>query len=107
MEAEPKDIKLRQRIAAENPGIWAYQRTMLEAEMAETLAGFVAERLGVASTSDPRPQVWAALVMVTFRIGFHVWLDGGQAGGLRSAVESSLAAAAEATSVLTGPLPGV
>lgn len=98
-------IKLRSRIAAENPAVWSYERTMLEADMAETLADFVAGRLGVSATSDPRPQVWAALVMMTFRIAFHQWLDGGQEGPLRQAVGRALAAAAEATEILGRPSP--
>lgn len=98
--AQGDRILLRSRIAAENPGVWAYERTLLEADMAETLAGFVAERLGVSPTADPRPQVWAALVMTTFRIAFHQWLDAGQRGPLRDAVDSALAAAAEATATL-------
>jgi TetR/AcrR family transcriptional regulator, regulator of mycofactocin system len=93
-------IKLRSRIAAENPGIWAYERTMLEADMAGALSGFVAWRLGVSAASDPRPAVWAALVMMTFRIAFHQWLDGGQQEPLRDAMDRAFAAAAEATAVL-------
>jgi AcrR family transcriptional regulator len=103
MAADADVIKLRSRVAAENPGVWAYERTMLEADMADTLAAFVARRLEVSMTSDPRPRVWAALVMTTFRIAFHQWLDGGQQGSLQHAVERTLAAAAEATDLLRGP----
>jgi AcrR family transcriptional regulator len=101
--AEADAIKLRSRIAAENPGVWAYERTMLEADMADTLAAFVAGRLEVSMSSDARPRVWAALVMSTFRIAFHQWLDGGQQGSLRHAIDRALAAAAEATDVLRRP----
>jgi TetR/AcrR family transcriptional regulator, regulator of mycofactocin system len=101
--ARGDDIKLRSRIAAENPAVWAYERTMLEADLAETLAGFVAERLGVSANVDPRPRVWAALVMSTFRIAFHLWLDGGQKGQLREGVQRALAAAGEATATLRPP----
>ena len=31
--ARPDDIKLRSRVAAENPAVWAYERTMLEADL--------------------------------------------------------------------------
>jgi AcrR family transcriptional regulator len=98
--AEADVIKLRSRIAAENPAVWSYERTMLEADMADTLAMFVAGRLEVSTTSDPRPRVWAALVMTTFRIAFHQWLDGGQQGTLRHALDRALAAAAEGTDIL-------
>jgi len=98
--ARRDDIQLRNRIAAENPAVWAYERTMLEADLAETLAGFVADRLGVSADADPRPRVWAALVMTTFRIAFHLWLDSGQKGEPRDAFERALAAAGEATDTL-------
>jgi len=71
--------------------------------MAETLAGFVADRLGVSADADPRPRVWAALVMTTFRIAFHLWLDSGQKGQLRQGVQRALAAAGEATGTLRRP----
>ncbi len=86
-----------------NPAVWAYERTMLEADLAETLAGFVADRLGVSADADPRPRVWAALVMTTFRIAFHLWLDSGQKGQLRQGVQRALAAAGEATGTLRRP----
>jgi AcrR family transcriptional regulator len=101
--AEADVIKLRSQIAAENPAVWAYERTMLEADMADTLAAFVAGRLDVSMASDPRPRVWAAVVMTTFRIAFHQWLDGGQQGPLRQAVDHALAAAAEAADLLRPP----
>ncbi len=101
--ARRDDIQLRSRIAAENPTVWAYERTMLEADLAETLAGFVADRLGVSADADPRPRVWAALVMTTFRIAFHLWLDSGQKGQLRQGVQRALAAAGEATGTLRRP----
>lgn len=101
--ARRDDIQLRSRIAAENPGVWAYERTMLEADLAETLAGFVADRLGVSADADPRPRVWAVLVMATFRIAFHLWLDSGQKGQLRQGVQRALAAAGEATDTLRQP----
>jgi len=101
--ARRDDIQLRSRIAAENPTVWAYERTMLEADLAETLAGFVADRLGVSADADPRPRVWAALVMTTFRIAFHLWLDSGQKGQLRQGVQRALAAAGEATDTLRRP----
>lgn len=97
--ARSEDIRLRTRIALENPAVWAYERTMLDADMADALAGFVADRLGVSAQADPRPRVWAALVMTTFRIAFHLWLDGGQKGRLRHQVERALSAAAEAIAV--------
>jgi len=101
--ARRDDIQLRSRIAAENPAVWAYERTMLEADLAETLAGFVADRLGVSANADPRPRVWAALVMTAFRIAFHLWLDSGQKGQLRQWVQRALAAAGEATDTLRQP----
>ena len=75
------------------------QRSLLH----KTLAGFVAERLGVSANVDPRPRVWAAVVMSTFRIAFHLWLDGGQQGQLRQGVQRALAAAGEATDTLRRP----
>ena len=54
--ARRDDIQLRSRIAAGNPAVWAYERTMLEADLAETLAGFVADRLGVSAGPIPAPQ---------------------------------------------------
>jgi AcrR family transcriptional regulator len=101
--ARSDQLTLRSQIAAENPAVWAYERKALEADMADSLAGFVAGRLGVSVAEDPRPRVWAALVMTTFRIAFHMWLDGGRQGELRHAVERALAAAADATEVLQQP----
>ncbi len=54
---------------------------MLEADMADTLAGFVAARLGVPAATDPRPRVWAALVMATFRIALHLCSTTARRGG--------------------------
>lgn len=95
-----ESARLRSRIAAENPAVWAYERTVLEADMADALASFVAGRLVDIGPSDPRPRVWAALVMTTFRIAFQLWRDGGQTGALRVQVDGALAAAAEALDVL-------
>jgi AcrR family transcriptional regulator len=95
-----KDIALRQQVAAENPGVYAYERMMLEAEMAQALAAFVADRLGPSPPSDERPQVWAALVMTTFRIAYHQWLGSGRKGRLRTVFERALGAAAEAADLL-------
>jgi AcrR family transcriptional regulator len=95
-----ESVRLRSRIAAENPAVWAYERTVLEADMADALASFVAGRLGDTGPSDPRPRVWGALVMTTFRIAFQLWRDGGQVGPLRPEVDRALAAAAEALAVL-------
>jgi AcrR family transcriptional regulator len=94
------DLRLRRRIATENPAVWAYERTLFEADLVDTLAGFVADRLGVSAKLDPRPRVWAALAMTAFRAAFHLWLDGGQKGSLRRGVERALAAAGEATDAL-------
>jgi AcrR family transcriptional regulator len=99
-EGQRREIKLLQKIAAQNPGVWAYERTLLEADMVQTLAGFVADRLGVSIETDPRPQVWAALAMSTFRIALHLWLDTGQKGRLRPVIERALVAAAEATEAM-------
>jgi AcrR family transcriptional regulator len=101
--ARRDEIKLRKRIAAENPAVWSYQRTIFEADMADTLARLVAGRLGVSAAVDPRPRVWAALVMTTFRIAFHLWLDGGQKGQLRDAFDRALSTAAEAMGALEQP----
>lgn len=40
--------------------------------------------------------------MTTFRIAFHLWLDGGQEGERVDATERAVAAAAEATATLDG-----
>lgn len=100
MATRGDDIRLRHRVAAENPAVWAYERTLVEADLVDALATFVADRLGVSAQSDPRPRVWAALVTTTFRIAFHLWLDGGQKGSLRRSVDRALAATAEATEAL-------
>ncbi|TMK49769.1 MAG: hypothetical protein E6G66_08520 [Actinobacteria bacterium] len=101
--ARRDDIQLRSRIAAGNPAVRAYERTMLEADLAETPAGFVADRLGVSAGADPRPPVSAALLMPTFRIAFHLWLDSGQKGQLRQGIQRALGAAGEATDTLRRP----
>lgn len=93
-------IKLLKKIAVENPNIWGYDRTVLEAETVQRLAGFVADRLGVSAATDPRPQVWASMTMSTFRIALHLWLDNGQKGKLRPVIDQALAAAREATELL-------
>jgi AcrR family transcriptional regulator len=95
-----EDFELLQKVACENPGVWSYEQRMLEAEMAQTLSGFVAGRLGVSSSTDPRPQVWAGLAMTSFRVALHLWLDGGQQGELRVVVERALGAAAAAMRAL-------
>jgi hypothetical protein len=41
--------------------------------------------------------------MSTFRIAFHLWLDGGQKGQFRKGIERALAAAGEATDTLRRP----
>jgi len=98
--ARQDDIELRSQIAAQNPVVWSYERTMLEADMADAFSGFVAGRLGVSAQADPRPRVWAALIMTTFRIAFHLWLDGGRRGTLREHVDRAVWAAAEGIEVL-------
>jgi AcrR family transcriptional regulator len=100
-EEQENDIRLLQKISAERPEVWAYQRTVLETELVQMLAGFVAGRLGVDPDTDPRPRVWAALVMSTYRIAFRMWLDGGRKGRLGPVLDRALAAAVEASAVLT------
>jgi len=103
LEDQRKELKLRQKIAAECSGLWAYERAVFDAEMAQTLSGFVAERLHTTVNADLRPQVWAAIVMSTLRIAVHHWLEHGQHGRVRPLVERALAAAAESlTSVPVG-----
>jgi len=102
MEAAGPDIELRQRVAAGCPAVRTYERTVLEAQIADTVAAFVADRLGVDASVDPRPRVWATLAMSTFRIALHRWLDAGRTGRLRDAVDDALAAVAEAA-VAAGP----
>jgi len=99
MEKQQKDIRLLQKLSSEK--VWAYQRTLLDQEMIETLAGFVAERLGVAADKDPRPQVWAATLKTTYRIAFHMWLDGGRKGKIGPALDAALAATVEASAALS------
>jgi len=100
-EKQKKDIRLLLKISEERPEVWAYQRTLLETEMVQMLAGFVAGRLGVDIDTDPRPRVWAALVMTTYRIAFRMWLDGGQKGRLGPLLDRALAATVEASAVLS------
>ena len=102
IEAAGPEIELRQRLAADCPGVRTYERTVLEAQVADTVAAFVADRLGVAPSADPRPRVWAGLVMSSFRIALHLWLDSGRTGRLRAAVDDALAAAAEAGACIGG-----
>ena len=94
------DFRLLQKLSTEK--VWAYQRTLLDAEMVELLAGFVADRLGVHTDEDPRPRVWAGIVMTTYRTAFHLWLDGGRRGRLEPVVDDALAAVAEASAALGG-----
>jgi TetR/AcrR family transcriptional regulator, regulator of mycofactocin system len=100
-EEQDSDIRLLQKISTERPEVWAYQRTLLETEMVQMLAGFVAGRLGVDIDRDPRPRVWAAVVMTTYRIAFHMWLDGGRRGRLGPVLDGALAATIEASAVLS------
>ena len=99
METDQKDIRLLQKISTEK--VWAYQRTQLDEEMVQTLAGFVAERLGVPIDTDPRPRVWASVVMTTYRIAFHLWLDGGRKGKLGPELDAALDAMVEASTALS------
>jgi AcrR family transcriptional regulator len=105
MEAAGPEIELRQRVAAGCPAVRAYERTVLEAQVADTVAAFVAERLGVDPSADPRPRVWATLGMSTFRIALHRWLDTGRVGRLRDAVDEALAAVAEGAAAAGSYLP--
>jgi AcrR family transcriptional regulator len=98
METQQKDIRLLQKLSTEK--VWAYQRTLLDEEMVETFAGFVAERLAVPVDGDPRPRVWAAVVMATYRIAFHLWLDNGRKGKLGPVLDGALDAMVEATAAL-------
>ncbi|MBV9413220.1 MAG: TetR family transcriptional regulator [Acidimicrobiia bacterium] len=100
-EKQEADIRLLQKISEERPEVWAYQRTLLETEMVQMLAGYVAGRLGVDIGTDPRPRVWAAMVMSTYRIAFRMWLDGGQKGRLGPVLDRALAATVEAAAVLS------
>lgn len=98
MEKQEKDIRLLQKISTEK--VWAYERTILEAETAQMLAAFVAGRLGVSIDADARPRVWAGMVMTTYRIAFHMWLDGGRKGRLGPVLSGALDAVVEAAGVL-------
>jgi hypothetical protein len=102
MEAAGPEIELRQRVSAGCPAVRTYERTVLEARVADTVAAFVADRLGVDVSTDPRPRVWASLAMSTFRIALHRWLDTGRTGRLRDAVDDALAAVAEGVAI-AGP----
>ncbi|MBV9412524.1 MAG: TetR family transcriptional regulator [Acidimicrobiia bacterium] len=95
LEGHRKEMRLRKKIAAECPDIWAYERAVFEADMTQTLSGFVAERLHTTGDADLRPQVWAAIVMSALRIAMHHWLEHGQHGSVRPLVERALADAAE------------
>src|SRR5438552_2825844 len=77
VEAAGDEIDLRQRLAADCPGLRTYERTVLETRVGDTVAAFVAGRLGVADDADPRPRVWAGLAMSSFRVALHLWLDSG------------------------------
>ena len=103
MEKDEKDIRLLQKISTEK--VWAYQRTQLDEEMVETLAAFVAERLGVQVDGDPRPRVWAGVVMTTYRIAFHLWLGGGRKGRLGPELDAALAAMVEACAAVEPARP--
>jgi TetR/AcrR family transcriptional regulator, regulator of mycofactocin system len=95
-----REIKLRKQVAVDNPGIWAYERRLLDAEVADALADFVADRLDVSIGQDPRPRLWAGLVMTTFRVALHLWLEAGEKGSLRPALQEAFAAALEAMDAL-------
>jgi AcrR family transcriptional regulator len=99
MEKGQKDIRLLQKLSTEK--VWAYQRTLLDDEMVELLSGFVAARLGVAADDDPRPRIWAGVVMTTYRIAFHLWLDGGRKGHLGPVLDGALDAMVEASTALS------
>jgi TetR/AcrR family transcriptional regulator, regulator of mycofactocin system len=99
VEARGADFERRERLARNCPGVRAYERSVLDARVAGTVAAFVAGRLGVAAGVDPRPQMWAALVMTAFRVALHLWLDAGRTGHLRDAVAAALSAAAEVAPV--------
>jgi AcrR family transcriptional regulator len=99
MEKNQKDLRLLQKLSTEK--VWAYQRTLLDDEMVELLSGFVAARLGVAADDDPRPRIWAGVVMTTYRIAFHLWLDGGRKGHLGPVLDGALDAMVEASAALS------
>ncbi len=94
-------FELRQRISREHASVRDHERTVLECEIGDALAGFVAERLGVDVDTDPRPKLWAGISMATFRVAFHVWLERGKKGSLSAAVERAMDAAAEALGALS------
>jgi AcrR family transcriptional regulator len=95
LEGQHEQLMLRQKIAAECPQIWEYERAVFDADMAQTLSGFVAERLQTNDDADLRPEVWAAIVMRTLRIAVHHWLDHRQQGRLRPVFERALEAATD------------
>lgn len=53
------------RVAGEHPGL-AYEMAAVRAETIDRLGGFIAARLGVDASADPRPSAWAVSVMGVF-----------------------------------------
>ena len=89
-------IRLRMRLADEHPAIADYHRELFAVRLGGRFASFVAERLGVDPTTDPRPGMWTALAMSSFRIGFEQWVANDLVGDLHRFIDDALTAADDA-----------
>ena len=97
LAAEDVDsIRLRMRLADEHPAIADYHRELFAVRLGGRFASFVAERLGVDQTTDPRPGMWTALAMASFRIGFEQWVANDLVGNLHRFIDDALTAADDA-----------
>jgi TetR/AcrR family transcriptional regulator, regulator of mycofactocin system len=94
--ADVDSIRLRMRLADEHPAIANYHRELFAVRLGDRFASFVAERLGVDQTTDPRPGMWTALAMASFRIGFEQWLAHALVGDLHGFMDDAMTAAADA-----------
>lgn len=107
---DAENIALRTRLVKENPSILDYHRQVLTVRWSGALTDLVAGRLEVDVADDPRPAMWTAVALTSFRVGFEQWLGTGRLGDLAAFVERAVLAASAAfeprRSPAQAPSPG-
>jgi AcrR family transcriptional regulator len=75
IEVEHDRLSWGFRVARECPGVADYEISTIKAQTAVRMARFVAERLGVDPTEDPRPEIWSLAVITVFANTMRLVMD--------------------------------
>lgn len=72
--ADPEQTFLQGQLAASYPSVSAYSRAVVQRGLERAVTEAVAERMGVDSADDPRPEVIAGAAMSALRYALRKWV---------------------------------